>query len=447
METPFSILIVEDDPENLILLKHLLRNTKYQLHHVDNGEDAVRFFDLKCRVNKEVSGERVASGQADLILMDIMLPGMDGIEACRQIKRLPNGLETTVVFMTANTSQEEKLKGFQAGGEDYVTKPFFKEELLARIKVNEERIMAQKKMKMLQASLRESNANLEQNVKERTKRLEVMHQKMLFQEKLASMGKLSAGLAHELNNPINFIRNNFKALENYFADISGLLKSYRECLFSAPSGTIQLETIQALEKAMRLDFFFEDIHHLFEESSEGFERISWVLSSMKNFSRKEELGPKQEVDVNKCILDTLTLSRNEYKYHTNIITNLEHDAFTLGYPQQIKQVILNLILNAAQAIGELGEGYKGEIHIKTRNTPTTIEIDIQDNAGGMPDAVLKQIFDPFFTTKPAGQGTGLGLALCYEFIVEKHQGTIQVESEEGKGTLFKLTLPRYVAGQ
>ena len=292
--------------------------------------------------------------------------------------------------------------------------------------------------------LRELNQTLEKRVDERTKALEETHQQMILQEKLASIGQLAAGLAHEINNPVNFVRLNFAALKNDLEDLTAILKSYRSFVTAAENGSISHEAILALknqEKNAMIDEIIDDIPEIFNESERGFGRISTIISSMKNFSFRHDIDQRIPCDINKGIQDTLVIAHNEYRYHATVETALGDIPPAPCNPEQINQVFLNLIINSAHAIASQNKEQKGHIVITTFNDADYVYCKIEDDGPGIPEHVRQRIFEPFFTTKEPGKGTGLGLSISYDIIAHKHAGTLDVQCPSQGGTIFTIGLP------
>ncbi|MEJ2050914.1 MAG: ATP-binding protein, partial [Calditrichota bacterium] len=253
-------------------------------------------------------------------------------------------------------------------------------------------------------------------------------------EKMAGLGQLVAGVAHELNNPISYIYANMRELENYNQGVQHLLNVLRENL---QSGTLQenvAEVVRNLKKNYDLDFIMKDIDSLITESIEGSQRVKKVVQNLRNFSRLDEAEFK-EVDIHEGIESTLLLLNNELKNRVEIHRNYGELTPIYCNPGNLNQVFMNLLLNASQAIEN-----RGNIWITTEQQNNKIKIKIKDDGRGIPEKVLNKIFDPFFTTKPVGKGTGLGLSISYK-IIENHGGQISVKSEEGKGTTFTIVLP------
>jgi len=417
-----AILIVDDNPANLQVLGSFLRAAEYRVAAATSGVQALDY----------LNGQPV-----ELILLDIMMPEMNGFEVCRKLKDNQATHHIPVLFITALNEAEDKIRGFEVGGEDYITKPFNREEVLARVGVVLERLR-------IEHELAEAKEHLEEKVTERTMELQEMHSAMIVQEKMATVGLLAAGIAHELNNPINFVRTNFAALNDYFRDLSRVLSRYREWAAAAPGADSgeALAAIHQLEKELRLDLLMEDIPVLFAESEQGFHRIGKIIQSMRNFSRVDRSGELSWCDINSGIEDTLVIARNEYKYHVDITKKLESATEIHCHPEQLNQVFLNLIVNSAQAIADNSEQQEpGKIQISTWDEPNQVVCEIRDNGPGIPAGIRERIFDPFFTTKDPGKGTGLGLSISYDIVVHRHHGELQVESPADGGTIFRLRLP------
>ncbi|MCP4753878.1 MAG: hypothetical protein GY866_23585 [Proteobacteria bacterium] len=301
-----------------------------------------------------------------------------------------------------------------------------------------------KDMRQVEDELRKSKETLEQGVMERTRELKEMQSQMVMQEKMASVGQLAAGIAHELNNPINFVRTNFATLAENFTDLANVLGDYRRLMienkiqFDSPS---ELAAVLAKEKSLQIDFIMEDIPAIFEESERGFERIARINQSMRDYSYVNKSRNLSYFNINKCIKDTLVIAKNLYKYHADVQTNMGELPEIPCFPGQLSQVFLNLIVNGAQSIETRQGTNKGLITIRTWKEENHVCCEIEDNGPGMPKEILSHIFEPFFTTKEPGQGTGLGLSISYDIIVHKHKGELTVDCPEARRTVFIIRIP------
>jgi PAS domain S-box-containing protein len=253
--------------------------------------------------------------------------------------------------------------------------------------------------------------------------LEEAQNQLLQSEKMASIGQLAAGVAHELNNPIGFVASNMSSLERYLADLFDIIDN---C-----GGADHMERSKA-EKDYA--FIKEDVRQLLAESRDGLSRVRKIVQDLKDFSRVGE-AEWQWADLHKGLDSTLNIVWNELKYKCKVAKEYGDVPEIYCLPSQLNQVFMNLLVNAAQAIET-----HGEVTIRTGRTGAEVWVEIADTGRGVPKEYLSRIFDPFFTTKPVGQGTGLGLSLSYG-IVLKHQGRIEVDSEVGRGSTFRVVLP------
>ena len=256
---------------------------------------------------------------------------------------------------------------------------------------------------------------------------------LLHQDKLASIGQLAAGVAHEINNPMGFIMSNLRSLKNYTETEQQYLNALEEAVKNCCPEE-QRRQLEELCHRLDLSFIQEDIPSLITESLEGAERVKRIVLDLKDFARADESGLK-ETDLNQCVQSTVNIVRNEIKYVADLDLDLGDISLIVCNPQQINQVIANLLLNAAHAI----DGH-GRITVSTSSEWDQVLLTVTDTGCGIPLDIQKRIFDPFFTTKDVGKGTGLGLSISYD-IVRKHGGEITLESEPGMGTTFMVRLP------
>lgn len=265
------------------------------------------------------------------------------------------------------------------------------------------------------------------------KGLKATQSQMLQHEKMASVGQIAAGVAHEINNPTGFIISNLGTLKKYTEKIMEFNKFSEESLVSGEAENIE-RAIQGKKKQLKIDYIMTDMCNLVQETLEGAERIKTIVQNLKTFSRLDEARCKMD-DINAGIESTLNILANEIKYRAVVKKDLGEIPLTLCNLGQLNQVFMNIISNAAHSIEE-----KGEIAISTREENGFIVITFSDTGRGIPPEILARIFEPFFTTKDPGQGTGLGLSIAYD-IVQEHHGEITAESEVGKGTTFTIRIP------
>ena len=275
----------------------------------------------------------------------------------------------------------------------------------------------------------------------------VLESQLLQSQKLESIGQLAAGIAHEINTPTQYIGDNTNFLKDSFADVSKLLTKYQTLLKAAKNGGVSGEMIEEIEEMQEeadLGYLLEEIPTSIDQTLDGIKRVTKIVRAMKDFSHPGVEG-KTAIDLNRAIESTVTVARNEWKYVANVEMNFDDRLPLVScVPDQINQVILNMIINATHAISDVvGEhtDSKGKITISTKLDGDYVEIRIGDNGAGIPEHARTKIFDPFFTTKEVGKGTGQGLAIAHDIVVNKHGGTISFETETGKGTTFIIRLP------
>ncbi|NEQ76574.1 MAG: hybrid sensor histidine kinase/response regulator [Okeania sp. SIO2C9] len=413
---PF-ILIVDDNPTNLSVLSKALKAAGYKVRMAVDGEDALA---------------QVQRHHPDMILLDIDMPKMDGFETCSRLQANQATKGIPVIFMTALTDTENKVKGLSLGAVDYITKPFEEAEVLARVKVH--------------WRLKRLTDTLEQQVSERTQALQQVQVQLVQQEKLSALGQLVAGVAHEINNPIGSIVGNVSVAQDYINDLLGIIDIYHE-KFPQPGVEIE-EALQASD----LDYMREDLPKLVKSMKDAGDRIQSISRSLRTFSRAES-NTKRPFNLHEGIDSTILILRhrlnaNENRSAIEVVTDYGNIPEIVCFSGQLNQVFMNILANAIDALDESDRGRDTEsqanpnlITIKTQLLDEQVKIAIADNGKGMSQEVKAKIFDHLFTTKAIGKGTGLGLAIARQIVVEKHGGIIQVNSKLGEGTEFIITLP------
>jgi signal transduction histidine kinase len=287
------------------------------------------------------------------------------------------------------------------------------------------------------AELKSANLELEDEARVR--------RQILQAQKLESIGQLAAGIAHEVNTPIQYIGDNCLFLKTSFAELHEILRQHLELLAFVKATQPGAELVTRLEgRLAEIDaaFLLEEIPKAIDQSIEGVGRVSQIVTAMKEFSHPGS-GEKSPVDLNHAILNTLTVCRNEIKYAATVVTELDPSLPKVHcLTGQINQVILNLVVNAAQAMETTRpKGELGTIRITTSSDGTFVEMRVADNGSGIPEAIRNRIFDPFFTTKEVGKGSGQGLAIARNAIVNQHGGSLEFETEENVGTTFIVRIP------
>lgn len=420
------ILAIDDSPTYLELLTEELRSEGYQVEKTLSPTDGLA---------------RVGSEPFDCVLVDLIMPEMDGVEVCRRLNEMRRAMDSPIVvlMLTAHESKEEMTRGLEAGADDFVGKSNDLAVLKARIRAllrrkffqeDNQRIYAELKNKELEAvraraekEAAETRAALAEKLTETNRELEETNRKLketqmhlIQSEKMASLGQLVAGIAHEINNPLAFVLNNLFTIE------TNLEKIGVEAALSADSR-------KRLQKArVRL-----------AEMKEGLDRVKELVLNLRTFSRLDE-GDFKTVDVHQSIDSVLMFLRHRFGDRIQVVKDYDPDGTLSCFAGQLNQVFMNLLANATEAI----DG-SGTITITTRRDGQSFLVKVRDTGKGIPESIRHRLFEPFFTTKPVGEGTGLGLSISYA-IVERHKGTIDVESEKGRGSQFTVEIPLNLEG-
>ena len=347
-----------------------------------------------------------------------------------------------IIFNTIDDMDTYK-ECFEHGAFDYINKPINTVELHARLKVA---IEAKKSLNNLRALL-EVTRRQNEELKEINAQLSEAKFNLVQSEKMAAIGQLAAGVAHEINNPMGFISSNFEVLQKHFDKISEFLSLYKQKVLSNSLSSPDAAFIEAVNELnhkfgeLKLDFILEDIKDIFEETKGGMERISDIVNSLRIYARSDKADEKSYSSLQELLHQAILITNNEVKYVAKIDLKIPKDIIIYCNRNQLSQVFMNLIVNAAQAIKSQNRSNLGKITIKAKLEDNNIRIEISDDGPGIPEENLTKIFEPFFTTKEVGQGTGLGLSIAYDIIVNKHGGSIYAESTPGKGASFIISLP------
>ena len=444
-----TILVVDDNPNNLGVLSDFLWDMGFEVLVARDGESAL---------------QKVEYETPALILLDVMMPGIDGFETCRRLKAQPGLREVPIIFMTALSDTSDKVKGLSLGAVDYITKPFQQDEVLARVKLHlklytlaqtlaKQNLQLQQEVelrKSAEADLQSLNQNLESQVATRTqelsKALEDLKQiqlQLVQSEKMSSLGQLVAGVAHEINNPVNFIYGNLKPAADYIQDLMDLVSLFQQ---EYPELTHALqERIEEIDLA----FLQQDLTKLLSSMQIGTKRIREIVLSLRNFSRLDEAQFKL-VDIHAGLDSTLLILGKQFQANADYpAIELVKDYGQLPqiecYASQLNQVFMNIISNAIDALKDgliQGKVTHPQIQINTEILDGShVRIRIADNGPGIASEDQAKLFDAFFTTKSIGKGTGLGLSISYQIIVEKHKGKLECHSSPGKGAEFLIEVP------
>ncbi|WP_339731988.1 ATP-binding protein [uncultured Gimesia sp.] len=422
-------------------------------------------YELDSAYQGEEGYEKVLKAQKEknpytLAFVDMrMPPGWDGLQTIEKIWEADPDLHIIICTAYADYSWKEIFE--RLGQSDrllILKKPFDNAELcqMAAAMCEKRRLFGQVQLRM---------EEMEEVILDRTKELQLVVQEkdrdacelkqtlqelrqaqatLLHVDKLASVGQLAAGIAHEINTPVQFVGDNIRACSEMFEDAMEILAAYQILIADLEKEGLYLEQIESIhdtESKFDLDYIKEEVPLASSQSLDGVERVRTIVKAMKDFSHGGGvLDQPIAFDLNTAIESTLTVARNEIKYVSNVETDFGNIPTLRGYPNELNQVFLNLFVNAAHAIEAKQVQELGTVKVQTAVEGKYVVISISDTGCGMPEEVKKKIFDPFFTTKEVGKGTGQGLAITHNIVVEKHGGRIEVDSIEGEGTTFRIYL-------
>lgn len=411
---PIDILIVDDTPVNLRLLSDMLEDRHYNVRKALNGKMA-----LLATENKV----------PNLILLDINMPEMDGYQVCEKLKNSQKTQQIPVIFISALDEPTDKIKAFQVGGVDYVTKPFAVEEVLARI-------THQLELQRLTRDLRDRNQELEETLTE----LKMTQVQLIQKEKMSSLAELVAGVAHQINNPISFIYGNLEPAKEYINDLIKTIHFYEE--HYPESLQIEDNPVNDLD----FEFLKSDLMDLMQSMYHGADRIRSIVLTLQKFSHLDEADVKL-LGINQELESTLTLIQYSLDSHNsqssvNWIKDYGNIPKIMGCPRDLNQAFLNIFNNAIEALEDNPETLEPTIGIETKVAENhRVKIVIRNNGRGISDQVRSQIFNPFFTTKMDRKAQGLGLSISHQIIVEQHGGSLTCECLPGGETAFIIELP------
>ncbi|OMH32682.1 response regulator [Motiliproteus sp. MSK22-1] len=413
MKQPKKVLIVDDERLNCKLMAEIVTREGYDYQCASDGLEALT---------------KMEEYKADLLLVDMMMPGMDGIELTRRLKADKNTCNVPVILVTGMKDQDSRLKGLGAGAEDFLNKPVDRTELSIRVR----NLLRLKEL--IDQSTARSNV-LEKEAIETAEELADARQQLLHSEKMAAIGQLAAGVAHEINNPVGYISSNINSMDEYAKDLLRLLEAYESVEKLLPEDDAGTQLISRLKEEVDIEYLREDVQHLLDESKQGVERVKSIVHDLKYFAHPDK-GDWQWSNLHDGLNSTINVVWNEVKYKADVNKSYGELPEILCLPSQLNQIWMNFLVNAAHAI----EGM-GVIHIRTgMDGDDHVWVEVEDNGQGMPPSVQKKVFEPFFTTKPPGKGTGLGLSISLG-VIEKHGGQVDIDSELGRGTRLRVTLP------
>jgi signal transduction histidine kinase len=434
-----NILYIEDDLANRVLVQKVLSASNYNVLLAQNGLEGIKL---------------ASRTPPDLILLDISMAGLNGYETATSIKSTPRLASVPIVAVTANSLPGDKEKCLVAGCDGYISKPIdvskFAEQVQSYLTGKSDTISSEQKIGLVE----EYNAKLARRLKEKIEELErynkalaneltskdsqINHTKdiLLESEKMASLGILAAGIAHEINNPMAYISSNMETIKAYTDKLLAMITEYDDMAKAGDKFEKFCLKVDQIKSDYNFDEIRRDSDDVFNETLDGIDRVKRIVQDIKRYAHNSSDKEFVSFDIHKCIDSSINIISNELKNSKVRLKKSYCDSsLVTGIESQISQVIINLMVNSIHSIND-----EGDIILTTTKSANMIEISVEDNGSGIPHDKINHIFDPFFTTKAPGKGTGLGLYICYD-IIKKHGGEIGVTSELGSGTQFIFSLP------
>lgn len=397
-----DILLIDDNPENLKVLASILKPEGYTIRLASSGSKAI---------------DSAKAKPPKLILLDVQMPDLDGYETCKIFKKDKKLAQIPVIFVSALSGILDKVKAFEAGAVDYIEKPFHLDEVVVRVNTH---LTVKRQQEQLEEAL---------------KKVSQTQNKLIQAEKMASLGTLAAGIAHEINNPINFVNAGANGIELDLIDLMKVIELYEKVDLKniQPDLAKQLDQLKA---EIDYQYIKENLMTTIQDIKMGASRTAEIVKGLKRFSRVDgeeiyNVDINKEIESNVKIIKRLTKKEIEFELHLE-----KNITIIRGLPGQLNQLFMNLIMNAEQAIDK-----KGIIKITTTNKNGGVNILVADNGCGISEELGDRIFDPFLTTKEVGKGTGLGLSISFG-IVKHHKGSISYTSKLKEGTTFNIQLPK-----
>lgn len=419
-----NILVVDDTKLNLMAVKNIIKE-----------------YSINCNLilanSPEEGLQKMESGKVDIILLDIVMPNLSGIDVLKIVREKYKNV--IIIMFTSLTDKKYLEESFELGANDYINKPIEPIEFISRLKSSIKLREYQKQLIESYESIKKINTELkESNVKLRTTQIELINR-----EKLSTIGRFSAGIAHEVNTPLGYSISNLYSMNKYF---SFLKINYEKAIDIIENNVItNKDGLNELDaNKSKIDFMFKDFSVLMKESNEGLNKISDIIKNLIRFTNKDMYNSFQLNDFVELVEETIILVDSELDDERLIeIANIEYDISPDSYIKcnrfDIEQVIFNIIMNSIYFFNEKDK--KQNITISSYYDENYFYFDISDDGPGINENILDKVFEPFFTTKELGEGLGLGLSMCYEIIVNKYKGKILVKNLAQGGCTFSIKVP------
>jgi len=424
-----KVLVVDDSRIIRQMAMDVIREkiTDVDILLADSGEEALSI---------------ISEQDVDLMILDIIMPGLSGMDVLVEMKELNYFDNLKVIMFTSLSDKSSMHECFQLGATDYIGKPIDPDEFSARVQNG---LNQQKLKKDLSESIEQmKKQNLE--LLELNSRIQETQLQLVQKEQMASVGQLAAGVAHEINNPLGFIISNFDVMKDYFRIYDTYIRAMEDVYVATkeyiPESSQIASKVNELKLETDLSFIREDLTELYLDTDDGLSRVRKIVESLRLFSKVDQFEEYEEYNLNNGIEKMVVLTKNEVKYIADLEVDLDEkipQIYAIGY--QINQTLLNMLMNALDSIKLVKNERRGFIKITTYQDDGYIVCTMRDNGLGIPDEILSNVFNPFFTSKPIGDSVGLGLSISYDIVVNKHSGTLEVNSQYGEYAEFIMRLP------
>lgn len=423
-----KILLVDDNKLILTILKEYLEEIP--------GISSI----FICNDPKKVKAI-IDDNDIDILLLDIIMPEISGLDLLKMLRDDEQYDDMPIIMLTALDDTESYIKCFELGAFDYISKPINAVEFNARLKVAMEAKDNSNHLKSLVTITQKQNEEL----KSMNEELKAAKFQLVQNEKMAAIGQLAAGIAHEINNPMGYVNSNYEILHRYFQRISDFLSYLKVRMVQVKKENSEdtefIGHLQEKLKDNKIDLILNELESILNDSEHGIQRVTEIVQSLRIFTRSAKDEEKAFYPLTDLINQVVLISRNEFKYHARVSIDVPSDIMLYCNRIQLGQVLVNILVNASQAIKSENRKTMGLIKISARKEHKKIQLQIYNDGPNISEDSLNRIFDPFYTTKEVGQGTGLGLSITYDIIVNKHSGSIEAANDPTKGVIFTILLP------
>lgn len=423
-----NLLIVDDSKMILKMAHDILLNNNIDAN-ILSCESGYLAFDMLKEHN------------IDVILLDIVMPNYTGIEVLKDLKE-GGYLNRIRVLMFSSLSDKFALREcFELGAFDYILKPLEPIEFISRVN----NALTDQRLRMELSQSLEIKTKQNKLLEDLNKKLKETQAELIHKEQMAGVGRLAAGIAHEINNPLGFISSNIETLKGYMGTFKIVEELFSHIIvnsFNDLPEPIQ-KRIETEVDVKEIKFIKEDLKFLFEDTEEGLARVKHIVNGLKNFSSIDKNENLHFYNLSESIENIVNITLGQSRDEVKIETKLESTPDILAYGSELNQAILNIIRNAINAVTDMFDKDDGYVNISVVSDDGYVYCIVEDNGVGIPEDMFSDILKPFFTTRSVGSGTGLGLSIAYDIIVTKHNGALDIESKVGEGTKVMIKLPRF----